>query len=114
MLGGLIPNFRNQIPLVGLNDFQIRTNNYIGVAFSYQYELYKNLFVTPRISGGIVANKITDYFTTNAILTSGNQLVSYGITGGYNSIIGPLDFSVMRNTQLGSFVFYVNLGYNFK
>jgi NTE family protein len=113
MLGGLIPNFRNQIPLVGLNDFQVRTNNYVGVAFSYQYELYKNLFITPRVSGGVFANKVEDYVTTKAILTSGNQLLSYGISTGYNSFLGPLDFTIMRNSQLGSFVFYVNLGYTF-
>lgn len=113
MLGGLIPNFRNQIPVVGLNDFQISTNNYIGANLSYQYEFQKNLFFTPRLSVGVFADKLTDYVLTDAVLNRKNQLLSYGISAGYNSFLGPLDFSIMRNTQLKSFVFYVNLGHTF-
>jgi NTE family protein len=113
MLGGLVPNFRNQIPFVGLSDFQIRTNNFIGAQFGYQYELSKNLFITPKINLGYHNNNFVRYFTSNDVLKSSNQLFGIGITGGFNSILGPLDFTIMRSTQLNSFVFYVNLGYNF-
>ncbi len=113
MLGGLVPNFRNQIPFVGLSDFQIRTNNFIGAQFGYQYELSKNLFITPKFNLGYHNNNFVRYFTSNDVLKSSNQLFGIGITGGFNSILGPLDFTIMRSTQLNSFVFYVNLGYNF-
>lgn len=113
MLGGLIPNFRNQIPFVGLSDFQIRTNNFIGTQICYQYELSKNLFLIPKINLGYHNNNFVRYFTSDDVLKSSNQLFGYGITGGFNSVLGPLDFTAMRNTQLNSFVFYVNLGYNF-
>jgi NTE family protein len=113
MVGGLIPNFRNQIPFIGLSDFQIRTNNFIGAQFCYQYEISKNLFVIPKFNLGYHNNNFVRYFTSNDVLKPSNQLFGYGITGGFNSILGPLDFTIMRNTQVQSFVFYVNLGYNF-
>ncbi len=113
MLGGLIPNFRNQIPVIGLNDFRIRTNNYIGVTLGYQYALYKNLFLTPKILGGVFTNNVSDFVLTNAVLNSKNQLLSYAISAGYNSFLGPLDFTIMRNTQLKTLEFYVNLGHTF-
>jgi NTE family protein len=113
MVGGLIPNLRNQMPFVGLSDFQIRTNNFIGAQFGYQYELSKNLFVIPKFNLGYHNNNFVRYFTSNDVLKSSNQLFGYGITGGFNSILGPLDFTIMRSTQVQSFTFYVNLGYNF-
>ncbi len=113
MIGGLIPNFRNQIPFVGLSDYQIRANNYIGLSLGYQYELSKNLFITPKVNAGYYNQNFVRYFTSNDVLKKSNQIIGYGITGGFNSIIGPLDFTIMRNTQLGTFAFYVNMGYNF-
>lgn len=113
MLGGLIPNFHHQMPVIGLGDFQIRTNNYVGFMISLQHELYKNLFITPRLSGGVYHNNATELFSTDASLNSKNQLLGYGISAGFNSFLGPFDFTIMRNTQLKSFVFYVNLGHNF-
>jgi NTE family protein len=74
MLGGLIPNFRNQIPFVGLSDFQIRTNNFIGTQICYQYELSKNLFVIPKINLGYHNNNFVRYFTSDDFLKSSNQL----------------------------------------
>lgn len=113
MLGGLIPNFRNQIPFIGLSDYQIRANNYMGVSFGYQYELSKNLFITPKLNAGYYNQNFVRYFTSDDVLKKSNQIIGYGITGGFNSILGPLDFTIMRNTQLGTFAFYVNMGYNF-
>lgn len=113
MLGGLIPNFHHQIPVIGLGDFQVRTNNYVGFMLSLQYELYKNLHITPRLSGGVQNPNTSRLFTSNDALQSSNQLLGYGLSAGFNSFLGPIDFTIMRNTQLKSFVFYVNMGHIF-
>ena len=113
MLGGLLPNFRNQIPFVGLNDFQIRTNNLLAFTFAFQHEFYKNAYVIPKLSGAFFHNTISKIITSSALLQSENYVLGYGLGFGYLSFLGPLDFTIMRSPQANNFAFYVNLGHNF-
>jgi NTE family protein len=108
-----LPNFRNQIPFVGLNDFQVRTNNLLAFTFAIQHEFYKNAYITPKLSGAFFHNTISKIITTSALLQSENYVLGYGLGLGYLSFLGPLDFTIMSSPQANNFGFYVNLGHNF-
>lgn len=113
MIGGLVQNFRNQIPFIGFSEFQLTTNNYIGVMFSIQWECSRNLYITPRMNAGNYVQTFQDYYLTDAFLNHSNYLTGYGVTFGYNSFLGPLEFTFMRSEELKNFTTYVNLGYTF-
>lgn len=113
MLGGLIPNFRNQIPIVGLNDYQLNTNNFGATTIALQYEWTKNIFVTPKASLLFYHHNLYQTLTSSVLANTKNYLFGYGISLGYLSFLGPIDLSIMRSTQLNNFAFYVNLGHNF-
>lgn len=113
MLGGLLPNFRNQFSVVGLNDFQLNTNNFMAASFALQYEWVKNTFITPKSSLLYHYQNLFQTITGAALADSKNYILGYGISLGYLSIIGPVDVTIMRSSAANNFVFYINLGHNF-
>jgi len=49
----------------------------------------------------------------DALFSSRNFLVGYGVTAGYNSFIGPLEISVMSSNINPGLMVFLNLGYWF-
>ena len=74
---------------------------------SLQYNLYKNLYLTARADLG------SDQIKFSEVFSSRNLMCGYGLTASYNSLIGPVELTLMAsNLNPGPMVF-VNIGYNF-
>ncbi|MNY64198.1 hypothetical protein D3C86_2012710 [compost metagenome] len=75
----------------------------------YQYELYRNIFLTGKFNLGYYDFN-GDFFDD---LVNGSWLSGYGVSVGYKSAAGPLELTIMRCDQKGSVSAYVNLGFHF-
>ncbi len=111
--GGLIPQFNNQVPFVGLTDFQLRTNNLLATGINFQYEVIKNIFITPKVNGMIYAELIDGLTDLYSIQKTNKYVIGYGISLGYLSFLGPIEFTLMQNVPLKNYSLYVNIGHTF-
>lgn len=107
-MGGLGEyHVNNMIPFMGLS-FMQRSGN-VGIAFNLdaQWRFWKDNYVTLSWDVGNTAVK-----TKN--LMDGNTLASgIGLTYGYDSPIGPLEFTVMASNYSKSAMTYFNIGFRF-
>lgn len=106
-LGGLYTYNRELIPFPGLHFMEVSGRNALVAHFGLQYEPFSSIFVILRGNAGKAADVFKDLFKGK------DMLYGYGLTLGYNSIIGPIEFSLMRGGVKNKFIFYVNIGYRF-
>jgi NTE family protein len=108
-VGGINDFIRNQIPFVGLSENQVNTNSISALLIGVQFEPVPNLLATLRANAGVY-----DYINVPiSQWTHNNFLSGYSISGGYRSLIGPIEISLMYSDQAKSFLGYVNLGFTF-
>jgi NTE family protein len=108
-VGGINDFIRNQVTFVGLAENQVNTNSISAFLLGLQYEPVPNLIATFRANVGVY-NYIT---TTVKDLNHNNFLSGYAISGGYRSLIGPIEISLMYCDQSKGFRGYVNMGFTF-
>jgi len=117
-VGGTDINFRNNIPFVGLKEFQVpyynptQISNVMVYHLGLQYRVFNNLFLIPRVNIGMTGVSFSDF--TDRISNFDNYLIGYGVTFGYKSILGPLEVTLMGSNQFSwDLKVYLNLGYSF-
>ncbi|MGB2232420.1 MAG: patatin-like phospholipase family protein, partial [Flavobacteriaceae bacterium] len=102
-LGGFLnQNQRNGYKFKGLGDSQLLTTQFIKAHFNYQYEISRNIFLTPHINFGLVGFGKFDDFLNEIKLSNSNWsnletsslMFTSGITAAYNSILGPVFFDL--------------------
>lgn len=107
-IGGMTPLFRNQILFTGLQENSLYTPAVAAVQAGYRYEIFNNAYITGR------ANLLLNNFISKSAFFSNPQWLSgYGLSFGYNSALGPLEFSLMYCDQSGKLGSYVNMGIPF-
>ncbi|MCO4291769.1 patatin-like phospholipase family protein [Solitalea sp. MAHUQ-68] len=109
IIGGATDFLRNQVTFIGLREANVTTSSIVTGLIGYQYEIYKNVFLTGKFNVG--------YYNFNGTflddLTNGNWLSGYGVALGMKSAFGPLELVVMRCDQKGGASVSVNLGFHF-
>ena len=104
-LGGLGNYEQPMLPLAGYQ-YESLAGNYTGVArMDIQYEFSKNNFLLAKAN---IADMIPDFRNYSA----GKIYTGYALTYGYNSLIGPVEISVMTS-DFRILMFYFNLGFWF-
>lgn len=106
LLGGLNKVAHNQLMFPGLYEGEVITSSAALVQMAYQHELFRNIFVLPRIGVGL-------YDFKGNVDARYKYLSGYALTAGYDSRLGPMEVSLMYNDQDGRLKFYVNIGFNF-
>ena len=106
LIGGLSKVAHNQLTFPGLYEGELITSSAAIAQVAYQHELFRNLFVLPRIGVGL-------YDFNGDVNARYRYLSGYAITAGYSSRLGPIEGSLMYNDQDGRLKFYVNIGFNF-
>lgn len=109
LAGGISEVIRNQVPFAGLNESEVKTGSIALVQLGMQYQLAKNIYLTGRINAALY-----DFHGKAGDMTaSDNLLTGYGLTFGYNSVIGPIEITTMYCDQDGKLRTNLNLGYRF-
>ena len=106
LVGGLSKVAHNQLTFPGLYEGEVITSSAAIAQVAYQHELFRNLFILPRIGVGL-------YDFNGDVNARYRYLSGYSVTAGYSSRLGPIEGSLMYNDQDGRLKFYENIGFNF-
>jgi len=110
IVGGMNDNLLNQAPFAGLNVSEIKSGSIASAQFGLQYKLSKKAYVTGRFNAALYNFQGTGF---DNITAKNNLLTGYGLTFGYDSVLGPLELTVMYCDQDAMVRNYVNIGYTF-
>ncbi|MBI9058926.1 MAG: patatin-like phospholipase family protein [Labilibaculum sp.] len=99
--------FDIQIPFVGLDRFQFSSTNAFVFRSDFQYELFKNNYLILKANAGKLVEDV------DSSLSEGKWIKGIGLTYSYNSLIGPIEFSLTHSDEKEGISNYVNLGFWF-
>jgi len=106
--GGIMESNRNGLmPFAGLDFMEIASKNFISLKMDLQLRMWSKIYIVGTLNAGNFKNSFTDLLNTNEILAG------YGVTAGYNSIIGPIEFSLSRSVNKGGLIGFVRIGHRF-
>ena len=106
-LGGLYTFNTNFYPFPGVRIMELSGTNAAVYQGGIQLEPWDNIIIIPRVSAGSVAEKFKQLYDNK------NFYLAYGATLGYNSIIGPLETTVMYGGIRKEVMVYVNIGFRY-
>ncbi len=124
-MGGLNTYTAGCFPFTGLNFMQISGKHMLVLDAAFQIEPVKDFFIVLRGNAGRVKETFKDLFRKrNTVIDQyygyyvfryqhlkNDIIYGYGLTLGYNSIIGPIEVTLMRGSESNKFLFHVNIGY---
>lgn len=108
-VGGLTRLYRNQIVFPGLPHFSAQANNILTLQLNMRKEFANNLFLTAGISGLAMNHRLPD---VSATLTKDFTL-GQSLSVSYDSLMGPISFSIMYSGKVRRIEPYVNIGFSF-
>ena len=94
------------VPFTGLEFLEVSARNALVAGLNFQYQVFKDQYITWKGNLGKAAHYYENLFSDL------NIYYGTGITYGYNSFIGPIEFTIMHGTNKG-ILYYFNLGYWF-
>jgi NTE family protein len=94
-------------PFIGLQFMELAARSVFLTGLNLQYQIAKNHYLTLRSNIGNIANVYTDVFTF------GSRISGLGLSYGYNSLAGPLEFTLSRSFESSNLMTYINIGYWF-
>jgi NTE family protein len=97
---------RNSYSFVGYNFLELKDLNVIAFRFNMQYEVFKKNYIVLKSNVAQMAS------TPDKLLSNTKYYFGYGVSYGYNSIIGPLEFTVM-SSPYHKWLLYLNIGFLF-
>jgi NTE family protein len=107
-IGGIKNMYRNQLPFPGLLDFNTTANSALGFIVDIRTYLTNSIFLTG--SFGLMASQYNDPYSN---LKERDLFTGSTLTISYNSILGPLEFSLLYSEETKKVNTYVNFGFSF-
>ncbi|MBP1669713.1 MAG: hypothetical protein H6Q21_2079 [Bacteroidetes bacterium] len=95
------------LPFVGLDFMQVNNRVVTGIGANLQYNFWRKNYAVFRINAGSSAWDLTNLFM------QGTGMLGFGITVGNNSIIGPIEITLMASNLHHDLLSYINIGYWF-
>lgn len=106
-VGGHILNRGLIIPFYGLNFGEI-AGNYIGVVRTgFQYRIFENIYLSTLFNVGLSSRKAEDFFSENKLVYGA------GVKLSYETIIGPINWSISSSSESREVKSYLSIGYAF-
>ena len=106
--GGLGENYNNFIfPFLGYRYMELIGRNAVMARADFYIEPFKNHFITFKANVGKLEPTFDGFFNSDILLDG------YGISYGYNSPFGPLEFTIIGSTNHSDVLTYLSLGYWF-
>ncbi len=107
-LGGLNRTQRKGLlPFAGLDFMEQSGRNAVVLGLDLQYNFWRSNYLVLRTNVGITTWELED------ILLFETGFSGFGLTLGNMSLIGPIEFTLMRSNLRNDFLFYINIGYYF-
>ncbi len=105
--GGFRANYRWFMPFVGLDYMSVSGPNAFVLGGALQIELIKNFYFTVKTNVGKLANDFKDVFDFK------DDLLGTGVSFGWDSPIGPIDLTLMKEIKKKIVVANISIGYWF-
>jgi NTE family protein len=99
--------FHNLFPFVGMNFMQRSDYSALVAGCDLQYEFHHNHYLILKYNIGKTERH------PGKLLWLANSIQGLGLTYGYNSPIGPVEFTVMASNYTNKTLTFINLGYWF-
>jgi NTE family protein len=99
--------FDGFFPFTGLRFIEYTGQFAAAASLGWQYEVYPKFFITPKVDVGLIS---ADF---DSVIKSPDLLMGYGMSVGYDSFIGPVEFSLMGSNGNAGLHTYINIGYTF-
>ena len=107
-LGGLNRAQRKGLlPFAGLDFMEKSGRNAFVLGLDLQYNFWRSNYLVLRSNIGSTSWELED------ILLFEEAVAGFGLTLGNMSLIGPIEFTLMRSNLRSSYLFYINIGYYF-
>jgi len=107
-MGSLTDKYgKGVFPFVGLQFMQITNLQSIAYRLDIQYEIFPNFFATAKYNLGFHSFDLEKIFYDNPAING------YGFTLGINTLLGPVEFTVMNSDYSNKWIGYLNIGYVF-
>ncbi|MCK5464632.1 MAG: hypothetical protein KAI95_16500, partial [Bacteroidales bacterium] len=107
-LGGLNRTQRKGLlPFAGLDFMERSGRNAVVLGLDLQYNFWRSNYLVLRTNIGTTSWELED------ILLFEKAFSGFGLTLGNMSLIGPIEFTLMRSNLRNDFLFYINIGYYF-
>lgn len=107
-LGGLnrVPR-KGMMPFAGLDFMERSGRNVLAFGLDLQYNFWKSNYLVFR------ANAANTTWDIEDLILFDNAFSGFGLTLENMSLIGPIEFTLMRPNYSKEYIFYVNIGYYF-
>jgi NTE family protein len=106
-VGGLTTYYlKNSIPFVGQKLLEHSTANTLVLRFDLQFELFRKNFIVLKSNYGKLSSQ------PETLIKSKTDIWGYGFSYGYNSLIGPMELTLM-NSPKHDFLVCLNIGFWF-
>ncbi|BDD07304.1 patatin-like phospholipase family protein [Aureibacter tunicatorum] len=112
-VGGLNDYRFFSIPFIGLRDKEYLVNQFMIGRFGLQFEVWNNFYIIPEANYMLYSSQALEDLFEHNTSDAYNNILGYGLTIGYNSILGPLNITLMNSTSSTPVQVYVNLGFIF-
>ncbi len=97
--------FDNIIAFTGL-DFIDKVVDYMAVGkMAWQLNFYKKLYITASLDAGFINDAYSLWFDSNSFVAGG------GVTFGIDTMVGPVEVSLMGSNINSSMVGFINVGF---
>ena len=107
-LGGLNRMQRKGIlPFAGMDFMEKSGRNVFVAGLDLQYNFWRSNYLVLRTNVGNTSQVLED------IILFESGFSGFGLTLGNMSLIGPIEFTLMRSSLRNDFLFYINIGYYF-
>jgi len=107
-LGSLTDKYgKGVFPFIGLQFMQITNLQSLACRLDIQYEIFPNFFATAKYNLGFHSFDLEKIFYDNPAING------YGFTLGINTLLGPVEFTVMNSDYSNKWIGYLNIGYVF-
>jgi NTE family protein len=106
-IGGIRREAADIIPFAGLTFLEISGKSLVVSDWTYRQEMWNDIYLIFRFSAGSVSDDLKNIFQFE------NLIVGYGIGIAVLSPIGPLEFSILTNSEDNDILSFLNIGYSF-
>lgn len=107
-LGGLGENYNNFIfPFLGYRYMELFGRSALALRLDVYYEVATNHFLTLKGNIGKLEATVDNLFSSDILLDG------YGVSYGYNSALGPLEFTAIFSSNHSDILTYLSLGFWF-
>ncbi|MBN1651950.1 MAG: patatin-like phospholipase family protein [Bacteroidales bacterium] len=112
-LGGSGFNSReNTYNQAGVDPYQIATDNFVKLGMGIQLKIAKNWYLSGSAEAAFFMNHAETY-TEESVQLNGETISGWVGSIAYNSVIGPVKFTVSQNTNSEEFYHYFSIGFPF-